>query len=132
MTGSFRDLKVWQKSVELTVLVYRFTNAFPKEETFGLTSQMRRASISIASNIAEGSARGTPRDFRQFVKLARGSNCELQTQLVIVRELRMGDSALCDELEGRTHEIGRMLSSLSKYLNSKVKTRQERPPRTEN
>jgi four helix bundle protein len=121
MARSFRDLKVWQKSVELTLLVYEFTRAFPKEEVFGLTAQMRRASISIASNIAEGSARGTKRDFRQFVKLARGGNCELQTQLVIARELQLGDETKCDEIECRTHEIGRMLSALGKYLTAQIK-----------
>jgi four helix bundle protein len=96
MSASFRDLKVWKKSIELTVLVYELTRAFPKEELYGLTSQMRRASVSIASNIAEGSARGTVPDFRQFVKIARGSNCELQTQIVIARELRLGDQSKCD------------------------------------
>ena len=120
MAQSFRDLKVWQKSVELTVMVYQFTQTFPREEMYGLTSQMRRASVSIASNIAEGSARGTKRDFRQFVKLARGSNCELQTQLVIARELRFGDRSKCDEIEARTHEIGRMLTALSRYLTDQI------------
>ena len=67
--------------MDLTILVYQLTGDFPKQEIYGLTSQMRRAAVSVASNIAEGSARGTKRDFRQFVKLARGSNCELQTQL---------------------------------------------------
>jgi four helix bundle protein len=103
------------------VLVYGYTKAFPKEEMFGLTSQMRRASVSIASNIAEGSARGTKRDFRQFVKLARGSNCELQTQLVIARELEFGDRAICEQIECRSHELGRMLSALSKYLTEQIK-----------
>ena len=121
MAGSFRDLKVWQRAIELTVLVYRFTQAFPREEAFGLTSQMRRASISIASNIAEGSARGTKRDFRQFVKLAHGSNCELQTQLVIARELGLGERSMGVDIEDRTHEIGRMLSALGKYLTSQIK-----------
>jgi four helix bundle protein len=132
MARSFRELKVWQKSIELTVMVYDFTRAFPKEEVFGLTSQMRRASISIASNIAEGSARGTKRDFRQFVRLARGSNCELQTQLVIARELRLGDRAKCDEIESLTHEIGRMLSALGKYLTNEIKASGRQQARTDN
>ena len=74
MAKSFRELKVWNKAIDLTVLIYELTDSFPKQEIYGLTSQMRRASVSVASNIAEGSARGTKRDFRQFVKLARGSN----------------------------------------------------------
>jgi four helix bundle protein len=122
MAQSFRDLKVWNKSIELTVLIYEFTRGFPKEEVYGLTSQMRRASVSIASNIAEGSARGTKRDFRQFVKLAHGSNCELQTQMIIARELHFGDKSKCDEAEMLSHEIGRMLSALSKYLTQKIGT----------
>lgn len=120
MAQSFRDLKVWQKSVEVTVMVYEFTRAFPKEEIFGLSSQMRRAAVSVASNIAEGSARGTKRDFRPFIRLARGSNCELQTHLVIARELRFGDRSKCDEIEKLTHEIGKMLSALSKYLTDQI------------
>jgi four helix bundle protein len=76
MAQSFRELKVWNKAIDLTVFIYGFTEEFPKQEIYGLTAQMRRASVSVASNIAEGSARGTKRDFRQFVKLARGSNCD--------------------------------------------------------
>lgn len=124
MKQSFRELKVWKKSIQLTVLVYEFTRAFPKEEIYGLTSQMRRAAVSIASNIAEGSARGTKRDFRQFIKLARGSNCELQTQLIIARELRLGDSTKCDALDALTVEIGKMLSSLAEYLTREIRSRE--------
>lgn len=99
MAKSFRELKVWKKAVDLAVLVYDFTAEFPKRETYGLSSQMQRAAVSIASNIAEGSARGTRRDFRQFVKLAEGSNCELQTQLLIARRLQYASGQKCDVLE---------------------------------
>lgn len=120
MGQSFRDLKVWKKSIQLTVLVYDLTGEFPRQETYGLTAQMRRASISVASNIAEGSARGTRRDFRQFVKLARGSNCELQTQIEIARQLRFGDQAKLSASESLSHEIGRMLSGLNAFLTAKI------------
>lgn len=120
MAQSFRDLKVWKNSIALTVLVYDFTRSFPKEEIYGLASQMRRASVSIASNIAEGSARGTRRDFRQFIRLARGSNCELQTQLVISRQLHYGDGGKCTEVEALAHEVGKILSGLSQYLTDKI------------
>jgi four helix bundle protein len=80
---SFRDLKVWQKSMELTVAIYGLTTTFPREEAFGLTSQLRRSAISIPSNIAEGQGRLNTREFQQFLGVARGSNCELQTQLEI-------------------------------------------------
>ena len=121
MSKSFRDLQVWNKLIELTTLVYGFTRDSPREEIYGLTSQMRRASVSIASNIAEGSARGTKRDFRQFVKLARGSNCELQTQLVIARELGFGEGSKRERLEALSQEIGKMLSALSKYLTDEIR-----------
>jgi four helix bundle protein len=124
MSSSFRDLRVWKKSIELTVLVYRFTKGFPKEEVYRLTSQMRRASVSIASNIAEGSARGTRRDFRQFVKLAHGSNCELQTQLVIARQLGFGEAPTCEAAEVLSREIGRMLAALSNYLTESIKLKE--------
>jgi four helix bundle protein len=122
MAQSFRDLKVWNKAIDLTVLVYEFTMDFPKQEIYGLTSQMRRASVSVASNIAEGSARGTKRDFRQFVKTARGSNCELQTQLVIARRLRLGNDEKYEAAELLSHEVGKMLSGLSKYLTNQIRS----------
>ncbi len=74
MAKSFRDLKVWNLAIDMTTLVYAVTADFPKSEIYGLSSQMRRAAVSIASNIAEGSARGTKKDFKQFVSIARGSN----------------------------------------------------------
>ena len=132
MGNTFRDLKVWKKSIELSILVYRFTGSFPREELYGLVSQMRRASVSIASNIAEGSARGTRREFRQFVKLAEGSNCELQTQLLIALELGFGkkdDAIRIDEL---SNEVGRMLTALSKYLTREIAAAADRKNSTSN
>ena len=77
---SFRDLIVWQRAIELSLAIYTLTRAFPRHELFGLTSQLRRAAVSIASNIAEGEGRGTPGEFKQFLGIAKGSNAELQTQ----------------------------------------------------
>jgi four helix bundle protein len=114
---SYRDLKVWNLAIELTTLVYSLTAGFPKSEVYGLTSQMRRAAVSIASNIAEGSARGTKKDFKQFVMIARGSTCELQTQLLIAGRLGFAQEQRVDELVGKANEIAAMLSGLSKYLN---------------
>jgi four helix bundle protein len=97
---------------------------------------MRRAAVSIPSNIAEGSARGTRRDFRQFVKIAKGSNCELQTQLLLAGRLRYAPQNQIDGLESMTHEIGQMLSGLSKYLEAppkpKAKQTENGQLRTEN
>jgi four helix bundle protein len=109
---SFRDLKVWQKSMELTVAVYGLTQSFPREETFGLTSQLRRSAISIPSNIAEGQGRLNTREFQQFLGIARGSNCELQTQLEIARRIGLGNSQLLNDAESLSHEIGKMIFTI--------------------
>ena len=121
MAKSFRDLKVWNRAIDLTTLVYAITAEFPQAEIYGLTSQMRRAAVSVASNLAEGSARGTRKDFRQFVLISRGSNCELQTQFAIARRLRFGRQDRIDEAEVLSNEIGQMLSGLVKYLSAREK-----------
>jgi four helix bundle protein len=115
---SFRDLKVWQKSMELTVAIYGLTKTFPREEAFGLTSQLRRSAISIPSNIAEGQGRLNTREFQQFLGVARGSNCELQTQLEIARRIGLGDSQLINDAESLSHEIGKMIFSILRTLKS--------------
>ena len=109
---SFRDLKVWQKSMDLTVAVYSLTKNFPREEAFGLTSQLRRSAVSIPSNIAEGLGRSNTREFQQFLGIARGSNCELQTQLEIARRIGLGNSQLIDDAESLSHEIGKMIFTI--------------------
>jgi four helix bundle protein len=106
---SFRDLVVWQRSIQLAVAVYKFSGGFPREEMYGLTSQMRRATVSVSSNIAEGHGRGSTGEYRQFLGMARGSNCELQTQLEIARALGMGDTKLLHDAESRSHEVGKMI-----------------------
>jgi four helix bundle protein len=115
---SFRDLQVWQRSMQLTVAVYRMTQNFPPEELYGLTSQIRRSAVSIPSNIAEGQGRLNTGEFRQFLGVARGSNCESQTQLEIARALRLGDVKLIDEAEVLSHEVGKMLFVLLKSLKT--------------
>jgi four helix bundle protein len=115
---SFRDLHVWQKSMELTLVVYRLTQSFPREEIFGLTSQLRRCAVSIPSNIAEGQGRLNTREFRQFLGIARGSVCEVQTQLEIVRRLGLGTPQFLDEAEGLSHEVGKMIFTLLTKLKT--------------
>jgi four helix bundle protein len=98
---TFRDLKVWQKAMELVFCVYKLTASFPREETYGLSSQLRRATVSIASNIAEGHSRQSRNEFRQFLSQAKGSSAEVQTQLLIARELSYGikqQLSICDTL----------------------------------
>lgn len=127
MPKTFRELDVWNKSIDLTTLVYDFTAAFPKQEIYGLTSQMRRAAVSVPSNIAEGSARGTRKDFRQFVKQAEGSNCDLQTQLIIAQRLQFGDPAKLDAAASLSLEIGKMLGGLSAYLAREIQSKRTTP-----
>ena len=109
---SFRDLVVWQKALDLAIRIYGMTRSFPREEIYGLTSQIRRAAISVPSNIAEGQGRLTSGEFRQFLGIARGSNFELQTQLEVARALGMGEAALIDEAEALSHEVGKMIYAM--------------------
>jgi len=114
---SFRELVVWQRSIQLTLAIYRLTRDFPREEQYGLTSQIRRSAISIPSNIAEGQGRLSTGEFRQFLGIARGSNFELQTQLEIGRALQLGKSALIDEAENLSHEVGKMIYALIESID---------------
>jgi four helix bundle protein len=103
----------------MAIEVYRLTEGFPREEIYGLTSQMRRAAVSIPSNIAEGHGRLGPNEYRQFLGVARGSNFELQTQLEIARALGKGDPKLLNEVEGLSHEVGKMIFGVLKALKTK-------------
>jgi four helix bundle protein len=109
---SHRDLLVWQKSMDLVVHIYQFTEHFPVQEMYGLTSQMRRAATSIPSNIAEGRKRGSRRDFRKFVLIAFASGAELETQLEIAKRLSFGNLKHLDGIDHLLNEIMRMLNSL--------------------
>lgn len=112
----YKDLQVWQKAMDLTVEVYRLVKLLPKEELFALSSQMRRAAVSIPSNIAEGQGRNSVKEFLQFIAIAKGSNSELETQLLIcVRVGYMEEHAIKVALSLIT-EIAKMLSSLSRTL----------------
>src|ERR1700689_1815243 len=118
MTGSFKDLIVWQRAVELSLAIYKLTAAFPSAEQFGLTNQLRRASVSIASNIAEGYGRPTRGEYLQFLGHARGSNCEVQTQLVIANGLGFGTEEERIKAEQLSLEVGRMLAAIMSKLQS--------------
>jgi four helix bundle protein len=112
LAQSFRDLTVWQRAMQLTIAVYRVTQEFPRDELYGLTSQIRRAAVSVPSNIAEGQGRLNTGEFRQFLGIARGSNFELQTQLEIARALEFGNPKAIDEAEHLSHEVGKMIYAL--------------------
>jgi len=111
------DLKVWQVSIQLVKEIYVVTTAFPNEETYGLVSQMRRAAISIPSNIAEGAARGGTKEFIHFLGVARGSLSELETQLYISRELGYVTNA--QDVDSQIEEIFRLLGGLISSLKDK-------------
>jgi four helix bundle protein len=104
--------------MDLSVVVYRITESFPREETYGLSSQLRRSAVSIPSNIAEGQGRLNTREFKQFLGIARGSTCELQTQLELARRLGLGEPRLIEEAEVLSHEIGRMIFTILGKLKS--------------
>ena len=116
-TRNFRDLQVWQRSMQLVLMVYRATQAFPKSEIFGLMSQMRRAAISIPSNIAEGQGRLTDKHFALFLGQARGSLFELQTQAEIAGGLEYLSPSSRDEIVGECSEITRMIHALMNTLS---------------
>jgi four helix bundle protein len=119
MGQSFKDLRVWQKTIELTVDVYKLTGKFPDAERFGLTNQMRRASVSIASNISEGYGRATKGEYIQFLGHARGSCSELETQLVIAKRLGFGSVANVESADSICNEVGRMLGGLMKSIRAR-------------
>ena len=118
MGGSFRDLVVWQRAIALSTEIYRLTGAFPSPEQFGLSNQLRRASVSIASNIAEGWGRSTRGEYLQFLGHARGSLCELQTQLTIAKALGFGSTKLHESAEKESADVSRLLIALIKKMKT--------------
>ena len=109
---NFRDLKVWHKSHELTLLIYKETKSFPKEELYGLTSQIRRACASVPANIAEGCGKSTDADFARFLQIAFGSANELEYHLILARDLEILDNNTHNTLELGLIEVKKMLASL--------------------
>ena len=113
MADAYRDLIAWRKATDLALELYRATQKFPKDELYGLTSQMRPAAVSVASNIAEGTRRRYSRkEFAQFLYRARGSLLELETQLFIAKELHYLEPLVFRRMEDRTKELGRILNGL--------------------
>jgi len=100
----------------MSVAIYKLTASFPKEETYGLSSQLRRVGVSVASNIAEGYARSSTGEYKQFLGMSRGSNSEVQTQLVIARELGFGSPQAIDKAEGLSNEVGKMMAAILRNL----------------
>ncbi|MFM7165829.1 MAG: four helix bundle protein [Planctomycetaceae bacterium] len=117
MAQHFRELIAWQKAMDLVTQIYAVTLGFPSDERYGLTSQMRRCSVSIPSNIAEGQARNSTGEFKQFIGVARGSIAELTTQILIAERLGfLSDGKKTIEM---AEEVGRILTGLSQSLSTK-------------
>jgi four helix bundle protein len=124
MAQDYRDLIVWQKAVELTVCVYQLTRSFPRDEVYGLIPQLRRAAVSVASNIAEGRGRLNVGEFRQYLGLAQGSIYELQIQLLVARKLGMESDDSLSGAELLSNEISKMLGAFIQTLNHKAGSKQ--------
>jgi four helix bundle protein len=116
MGASYKDLLVWQRAVEMSLAIYKLTSSFPDSERFGLTNQLRRASVSVASNIAEGYGRSTKGEYLQFLGHARGSNFEVQTQLVIAEALKFGTQQSHCTADGLSGEVSKMLVAMMSKL----------------
>jgi len=113
---SYRDLEVWKLSIDLVKGVYLITNKFPASENFGLTNQIRRAAVSIPSNIAEGQGRNSAREFRQFLAISLGSIAELETQLIIAKEIKYLTHEESNPLLSNLDRIRKMIKALSKGI----------------
>jgi four helix bundle protein len=120
MPESFKKLIVWQRAIQLTVQVYNLTSSFPDSERFGLTNQLRRAAVSVASNVAEGYGRTSKGEYIQFLGHARGSSYEVETQLMIARELGFGAKQSLQRAEDLCAEVGRMLAAMVISLRKKA------------
>jgi len=119
MLKSYKELNVWQKAYQLCIAIYKITKDFPKEERYGLTAQIRRAAVSVPSNIAEGYGRKTTPEYIQSLYIAYGSHCELETQIMVSKDLGYIKSDDFQELQREIGEVERMLKALIKSLQNK-------------
>jgi len=119
MLKSYKELKVWQKAYNLCIEIYKITRTFPKEELYGLTSQMRRAAVSVPSNIAEGYGRKTTPEYLRSLYIAYGSNCELETQILLSGDLGLMKAEALNKLLADLGEVERMLKALIKAVENK-------------
>jgi len=121
MIKSFKELRVWQEAINLVTDVYRATQQFPKQEMYGLTDQVRRASVSVPSNIAEGQQRGSTRQYLYFLSIARGSLGEVETQIILGYRLGYINAETEKRLSDKILQVGGMLGGLMKALRARVK-----------
>ncbi|MBP3354649.1 MAG: four helix bundle protein [Bacteroidales bacterium] len=121
-TSDYKELQVWQKAMDLVVEVYNIIKLLPKEETYGISDQIRRSAVSIPSNIAEGQSRNSSKEFIQFLSIARGSLAELETQLLICVKVNMLSNDNIDNILIATKEIGKMIKGLMNKLEAQLTT----------
>ncbi len=122
MLKNYKELKVWQRSYQLCLEIYKITKRFPNEEKYGLTSQIRRAAVSVPSNISEGYGRKTTPEYIRFLYIAYGSNCEMETQILLSGDLGYIETDKLENLQERMGEVERMLKALIKSLEKKHST----------
>ena len=120
MAANYRELDVWQKSMDLAKLCYEVTKQFPKDEMFGMTSQIRRAAASVPANIAEGNGRATTKDYLKHLSIARGSLLEVETHVILSNEVGLLPKTDTDRCLGLCDEIGRMLTGLRRSLEKRL------------
>lgn len=114
----YKELKIWQKGMDLAKSIYKLTRSFPKEEAYGLTSQIRRSAISIPSNIAEGSQRISDKEFSNFILISKGSLAELETQLILAKDFNYADEIEMENLLRTSEELNKMLFAFHKKLTA--------------
>ena len=114
---NFKDLRVWQKSIDLTTEIYAVLASFPSDEKFGLVSQMKRAAVSIPSNIAEGAGRNSNKEFKHFLSISLGSLFEIETQIIIANRLRLINIEVTQELNVKISDLQRMIFALEKTIS---------------
>lgn len=114
---NFKELRIWQKGIEIAVKTFQLTDTFPKEDKYGISQQMTRSGVSIPSNIAEGSSRRSEKDYARFIEISLGSSFELETQLIISEKLSKGDQILLQQLNEDVTDQQKMLTGFQQKLN---------------
>jgi len=114
---NFKELRIWQKEIDIAVKTFRLTDTFPKEDKYGICQQMNKSGVSISSNIAEGSSRKSEKDYARFIEISPGSSFELETQLIISEKLSKGDQTLLQNLKADISDQQKMLTGFQQKLN---------------
>jgi len=122
MSGTYRDLRAWQKAFDLALVIYEATRTFPKDETYGLSSQLRRAAVSVVSNIAESKGRCSDKDTLRFLANARGSLFEVETQIGLAERLSYIEKTRAEHIISEASEVGKVLNGLMRAFNGQTST----------